>query len=378
MIIAREPNVYSFTGNSIVFELLVDTPDRIQVEIVTHEQSQYTSYYPFLENGQYKIKFDISDYLTAEKRDLYFSEEEIISPLYNFTLSYQVKIGSDYSFEGVAFKGGITKSDFKTLADNGFDIFSYRLGSYFNQFLFTTRTHSNEIRVRETELHPFVFINPGLDFVFKSESENTLTVTPDTSEKVCVLNFQAVREKFQELYNEIPKQIEVLVAGEVSFKIIIEPGAISEEKYLVRFLNSLGAYECIEVVGRLIHTPEFGDENKHSVLNEYDFFEDRRNRVSSRKTMKVETGYKHRRELPFVLDMIKSDEIYFIYPSGSSFRCNVIAEDPKFYHRMTVPTSISLIISEIVDEEFMSPELDNELLLSGSSIFDETFDGTFE
>lgn len=378
MIITREPNVYSFTGNSIVFEVLVDAPDRIQVEIMVNNQSRYTSYYPYLENGQYKVKFDISDYLIAEKRDLYVPQEEIISPLHGFTLSYQVKIGSDYSFEGIAFKGGITKSDFKTLADNGFDIFSYRLASYFNQFLFTTRTHSNEIRIRETELYPFVFINPELDFVFKSESENTLTVTSSTSEKVCVLNFQAVREKFQELYNENPKYIEVLVAGDVSCKMVIEPGAISEEIYLIRFLNSLGAYECIEIVGRLMHTPEFGDENKYSVLNEYDFFEDRRNRVSSRRTMKVETGYKQRRELPFILDMIKSDEIYFIYPDGSSFRCNVSAEDPKFYHRMTIPTSISLLISEIVDEEFMSPKLDNELLLSGSGIFDETFDSTYE
>lgn len=378
MIIAREPNVYSFIGNSIVFELLVDTPDRIQVEIEVNNQSRYTSYYSYLENGQYKVKFDISDYLTAEKRDLYFPQEDIISPLYGFILSYQVKIGSDYSFEGIAFKGGITKSDFKTLADNGFDIFSYRLGSYFNQFLFTTRTHSNEIRVRETELYPFVFINPELDFVFKSELGNSLRVSPGTPEKVCVLNFQALREKFQQLYSEKPNEFEVLIAGEVSFKIIIEAGSVSEETYLIRFLNSLGAYECIEVVGRLIHTPEFGDENKYSVFNEYDFFEDRRSRVSSRKTLKVETGYKHRRELPFILDMIKSDEIYFIYPDGSSFRCNVSAEDPKFYHRMTIPTSISLLISEIVNEEFMSPKLDNELLLSESGIFDETFDSTYE
>lgn len=376
--IIREPNTYSFTGNSIIFEILADNPDMINAQIIVNGNTRNTSYYPYLEDNLYKVRMEISDFLIQDLKPLVLPQGKIIAPLPDFGLAYQVKIDSEYSFEGFAFMGGITNHDFKILAENGFDIFTYRLGSYFNQFLFTTRTHSKEIKLRETELYPFVFINPGLDFTFKSESGNSLSISPSISEKVCVLDIQALRERFQILFNETPNRFEVSLADDTCFIITIEPGQISEEKYLIRFRNSLGAYEVIEIVGKAIHAPELADENKYSIFNNYDFFEDRRERVSSKGVIEVETGFKHRRELPFIMDMIQSDEIYFIYPDESYFRCHVKTDQAKYRHKMVTPTSISLIISEVTDEVFVSPSLDRELLFSGSGIFDATFDDSFE
>lgn len=375
--ITREPNIYSFTGNSIIFELLADSPDIINVQIIVEGITRNTSYYPYSEDNLYKVRMEISDFLIRDSDTMQIPTGEILAPLAGFALTYQVKIGSEYSFEGFAFRGGITHHDFKLLAENGFDIFSYRLGSYFNQFLFTTRTHSKEIKIKETELYPFIFINPGIDFHFKSESGHLLTV-PSVTTATAVLDVQALRSRYQLLYNETPNRFEVSLADDTSFIIRIEPGQISEEKYLIRFRNSLGAYEVTEVVGKATHTPELADENVFSVFNSYDFFEDRRDRVSSKAVLKVETGFKHRRELPFILDMIKSDEIYFIYPDESFFRCHVKAETPKYAHKMVTPTSISLIITEVMDEIFVSPKLDVELLFSGAGIFDETFDDTYQ
>lgn len=376
--IVREPNLYSFTGNSIIFEILADNPDMINAQIIVNGNTRNTSYYPYLEDNLYKVRMEISDFLIQKLKPLVLPQGEIIAPLPDFGLAYQVKIGSEYSFEGFAFRGGITNHDFKILAENGFDIFSYRLGSYFNQFLFTTRTHSKEIKLRQTELYPFIFINPSMNFTFKSESGNLLVVSPSTSEKICVLDVQALRVRFQLLFNETPNRFEVSLADDISFVITIEPPQLSEEKYLIRFRNSLGADEVIEVVGKATHVPELADENKYSIFNNYDFFEDRRERVSSKGVIEVETGFKHRRELPFIMDMIQSDEIYFIYTEKTFFRCNVKVENPKYSHKMVTPTSISLLITAVTDEIYMSPELDTDLFLSGSGIFDETFDESFE
>ena len=76
------------------------------------------------------------------------------------------------------------------------------------------------------------------------------------------------------------------------------------------------------------------------------------------------------------MDMIKSDEIYFIYPDGDSFRCHVKADSVQFRHLKTKPTSINLKIRAVTDEEFITTKIDitDDIF---NRIFDETFDETF-
>jgi hypothetical protein len=97
----------------------------------------------------------------------------------------------------------------------------------------------------------------------------------------------------------------------------------------------------------------------------------------------VETGYKERREFPFILNLIQSDEIYFIYPDGDSFRCHLTADSTQYRHLMTERTSVKLKIRPTVEEEFVTPKIefpvagDVSLLLSKQNIFfgeNEDFD----
>ena len=60
-----------------------------------------------------------------------------------------------------AWKGGISKKEFKRLRNMGTDIFSLKFLNESCNFFFTTRSNDWRIMMRETELYPLCFIYPG-------------------------------------------------------------------------------------------------------------------------------------------------------------------------------------------------------------------------
>jgi hypothetical protein len=376
--IFKEPSPYCFIGNAVTFEVQTDSYGAIVVEIISNGVSQKASYYPFKKGDIYTSRFNIAGYTSISSHTSDYPEGDPISPLSDFSIPYQVKIGEDYVFDGIAFKGGIDSQTLTVLGREDFDIFSYRLGSHFEQFLFTTRTHAKLVKLRESELYPFVFIHPGIGISFKSESGNTIIIPAQTEDSICVMDIAAVRLNYLYQFGETPHIIEVWTAGEKTFTIQIVPKQVSEESYLIRFKNSLGAYELIEVVGAASHEPQLSEPDIYQSLTGFGFYSDRRDRLSIQDIIKVETGYKTKDEILFIRDMVCSDETYFIYPDGSYFRCNVSVDKIAYQHKQVTPTSIPLIITNENDSRFVSPHLDWNSLISRAGIFDETFDDTFE
>lgn len=376
--VLKEPSPYCFIGNEVAFEVQTDSYGAIVVEIISNGISQKTSYYPFKRGDIYTSRFNIAGYLyiTSETSD--YPEGDLVSTLPDFSIPYLVKIGEDYVFDGIAFKGGIDNQTLVVLGKEGYNIFTYRLGSHFEQFLFTTRTHSKIVKVRESELYPFVFIHPGIDLTFRSESGNTITIPPQVEDSICVMDIAAVRINYLYQFGETPNIIEVWTAGEKTFTIQIVPKQVSEESYLIKFKNSLGAYELIEVVGAASHEPQISEPDIYQSLTDFGFYSDRRDRLSIQDIIKVETGYKAKDEILFIRDMVCSDEAYFIYPDGSYFRCNVSVDKLAYREKRVTPESIPLIVTDENDSRYVSPYLDWSTLISGAGVFDDTFDDTFE
>jgi len=375
--VLKEPRPYCFIGNSVNFEVQADSYGAIVVEIISNGVSQKASYYPFKKGNLYSIPFDIAGYLYMTSEADEYPLGGMISPLSGFSIPYQVKIGNDYIFNGVAFKGGINNQTLAILGKEDLDIFSYRLGSHFEQFLFTTRTHSKQIKIRESELYPFVFIHPGIDITFVSAA-GEITVPARAENSICVLDIDAVRKSLYNLYGETPENIEVWVALEKAFSIRITPNQVSEESYRIRFKNSLGAYELVEVVGSASHEPSISEPDIYQSLSDYGFYTDRRDRLSLQDVIKVETGYKTKDEILFIRDLVCSEETYFIYSDGSYFRCNISVDKITYQEKQATPTSIPLIITNENDSRYVSPPLDWSSLISRTGIFDDTFDDTFE
>ena len=76
--------------------------------------------------------------------------------------------------------------------------------------------------------------------------------------------------------------------------------------------------------------------------------------------------------------MVHSDDIYIIYPDASEIKVLVSVDNIRYRNRQTVTNSIPLKIKEVVENKFLSPNIDfNEL--SDTGIFDTFFESnTFE
>ncbi|MDR0681768.1 MAG: hypothetical protein LBG15_07975 [Dysgonamonadaceae bacterium] len=346
--VIKSPDSYSFCGNPMIFELLSSTADPLEIELTVEDQVQHLTYFPDQEG---KIRFDIADFC-KRNTEITLPEGQFVTPVTGLETTYTVRV-SDYEQNGIAFQGGISSYNHRILQKNGYNIFSYRLTQPFQQFLFTTRTNGRSIRLQKTELYPFVFIHPGLPIVFKSETGYTVETQAEEQGTVCAMDIRAV-------WNQMPagtRYVHVCIDGQDSFHFDIHPGTLSEEKYIIKFKNSFGTYELLEVTGRAMIAPEFSGEIAYLSFTKYNFFEDKRLRVKTKGVIDVETGYKKRSDFPFILDLIKSDECYFYYPDGEHFRCHVTSDQMQYRNLITEPASVKLKIKELIEEEYISERI---------------------
>ncbi|MDR1883729.1 MAG: hypothetical protein LBR26_13235 [Prevotella sp.] len=352
------PYKYAFAGNPMIFGITSNSQDEIIVGVkVGDGDIFYFSLVPYGTVAPYRATIDICGFVRNRLDGYALAGDGFVFPVDNFSTGYSVYVNGGLAFSGIAFRGGISKSLALQLAAENFkNIFDFRLLKFTRQFIFTTRTHGNIIRIRDTELSPFMFIHPGRAISFVSGSGSVINTPAMTKGAVCAMNLEAIYNRFLEM-GESPSMIKVsCISGYASFTFAIQPGVIAEERYLLRFLNSLGAFELVEVTGYACNTPSFSEENKWESMNVLGFFEENRERVSSVKAFEVEAGYKIKKELDFICDMIQSEEIYFIRPDGYTCRCLVTAENIRYRHRIVAPSSVLLKIREIAGSVYASPD----------------------
>lgn len=372
------PQPDAFAGNRLPFVFASDSDAMIIVKVIIAGTEHSFSYMPFGSAGAYRTSAEFGDLFRS-----YFSNaaitagEEIISPVDGFFVDYSVSVNDIPVFSGRAYRGGVSKRMFKTLSDNALDLFIYRLQNPDAMFLFSTRTNDRLLEVKESELYPFVFIYPDMTLSFADESGNVIPAGGYPAGQICSMDIALLRKSFAEQYETTPSAISVRTGGTEAFSIRIMPATAGPEHYTIRFRNSIGAFEVLEVTGVATHEPVIGDEYAWESMTGYGFYETRRDRLSLRNVINVQTGYKKRSEHPFVLDAIISEESYFVYPDGTSFRCNITADKPSFRHRMIAPNSILLKITEVTEDQYTTPAVDTSTL-DDLGFFDDYFDEYFD
>lgn len=361
----RTPQDYSFTGNPIVF-LLETTSDRMDFEVVVSGKSTKLSLIAYqvadFEMFPNRVRLDVSDIVHAfiEDQILTVTKGDIIHSVENFAFDCIVQfsdgqiVGSNF-FK--VFRGGISNEAISKLVAANRNMFTYRFNNPVYNPLFTTRTNGHHIILRETELYPFIFIHPGTPISFVTITGRIITQAALAEGTICSIDFEAVRQMFAGLYGELPSYIVVQFDQEFSFDLTIKPAQITEERCQLLFRNSLGSFEVIDVTGKKYDTPEFSEENLWQTLNENDYFEENRDRLTVRQKIEVESGFKKKDELNFIQDLIASDAIYCI-DGDRQFRCLVTVDKVKVARKMVSPNSIPLVIREITDEQFHSPDID--------------------
>lgn len=288
-----------------------------------------------------------------------------------------------------AHQGGVSKQNFRRLNQAETDIFEARFFNPACNFFMTTRTNDWRLSLKETELYPLVFFYPlqGTVSVQDIVSENTVSLPAVSNEvdyhgKLCALNLKAVRQYFLEEYDVIAGVFDVLVDGTPGARIAIQEARPELERYRLKFRNSYGAFEIIEITGKAQWAPTVeGDEEEASYqryMADIDDFATERQRMAMRQVLNISTGYKTNGELRFILDAIASDEIYLLDVGTDPVKVIATTEEMTFDHQPNGPQQFNLILKPADDDDCITPELDDDLAPVRGELFSQEFSEQFD
>ena len=244
-----------------------------------------------------------------------------------------------------AWKGGISKKEFKRLRNMGTDIFSLKFLNESCNFFFITRSNDWRITMRETELYPLCFIYPGHELKITELLTGQSLAVPGTAGNFYALNLEAVRLKFFTDYGVLANLFDVYSGDTFALRIGIEQSPTVRERYRLRFLNSYGTYEVFSLEGEASVTPGM-DEDEDAVFRRYDeitddYYSDRI-RTEIQEAVTIKTGFKRPQEIRFLLDLLSSDNVYLSGYGQEEIKVIPSAEEFSYRVRPDAPQNVTL------------------------------------
>jgi len=244
-----------------------------------------------------------------------------------------------------AWKGGISKKEFRRLRNMGTDIFSLKFLNESCNFFFTTRSNDWRITMRETELYPLCFIYPGHELKITELLTGQSLAVPGTTGSLYALNLEAVRLKFFTDYGVLANLFDVYSGDTFALRIGIEQSPTVREHYRLRFLNSYGTYEVFSLEGEASVTPGM-DEDEDAVFRRYDeitddYYSDRI-RTEIQEAVTIKTGFKCPQEIRFLLDLLSSDNVYLSGYGQEEIKVIPSAEEFSYRVRPDAPQNVTL------------------------------------
>ena len=244
-----------------------------------------------------------------------------------------------------AWKGGISKKEFRRLRNMGTDIFSLKFLNESCNFFFTTRSNDWRITMRETELYPLCFIYPGHELKITELLTGQSLAVPGTTGSLYALNLEAVRLKFFTDYGVLANLFDVYSGDTFALRIGIEQSPTVREHYRLRFLNSYGVYEVFSLEGEASVTPGM-DEDEDAVFRRYDeitddYYSDRI-RTEIQEAVTIKTGFKRPQEIRFLLDLLSSDNVYLSGYGQEEIKVIPSAEEFSYRVRPDAPQNVTL------------------------------------
>ena len=244
-----------------------------------------------------------------------------------------------------AWKGGISKKEFKRLRNMGTDIFSLKFLNESCNFFFTTRSNDWRITMRETELYPLCFIYPGHELKITELLTGQSLAVPGTAGNFYALNLEAVRLKFFTDYGVLANLFDVYSGDTFALRIGIEQSPTVRERYRLRFLNSYGTYEVFSLEGEASVTPSM-DEDEDAVFRRYDEITDDYYsdliRTEIQEAVTIKTGFKRPQEIRFLLDLLSSDDVYLSGYGREEIKVIPSAEEFSYRVRPDAPQNVTL------------------------------------
>lgn len=338
------PRTIALSGNPVKLDIVSSYPVTYVIKYAGK-----TIYEGSGEKGQFHVFIDETlATLLAPTKYTGAESEEILKVSGNL-IKYNVEVSNDrgerVSLEHSILLGGISKRTMRHLNQIGSNIFTFKLLNPDGNFFMTTRTESKILTMRETELRPLLFLAPASEITIKATENNFKTISGLTIQQCYALNLDAIRQYFFSSANIIVSKFDIIINGLLTVSIVIIPSKPAKERYFLEFLNSYGAYECIEVTGKPTLDQDTGDEDTYGKYDEQvnDYVESRE-RVSTLDSLHVQTGFKTEQELMFLLDMLSSDEVFLKGYEEKEIKVNASAESLSFAKTMNQPQSLPILL----------------------------------
>lgn len=361
------PATMALTGNPI--KLSVNTTSLATYVIKEGNNIVYTG------SGEGDFSIFIQDILAAivQPATLYNESVDVLisatGSAKDITITVTNTEGGEVTLTLKALIGGVSKRTLRRLNDENSNIFTWKLLNSEGNFFQTTRGTGRLFTIRETELLPIPFIYP--DAELKVVAAGIATPLPGTTGDPVALNLYRLRKNLFETSHILASVFDIY-SGEIkACTIVITPGTVSRERYLLQFLNSYGAYERIEVTGIGSIEHKAADEETYFVYDELvDDYVEARERQSGTDTLKVDSGYRSPEELVCLIDMLSSDDIKILGLDGRNIKVITTADNLASAARATTPESIKLTLrfaesehhhtGSLLDDDFGSPRIHTE------------------
>ena len=361
------PATMALTGNPI--KLSVNTTSLATYVIKEGNNIVYTG------SGEGDFSIFIQDILAAivQPATLYNESVDVLisatGSAKDITIAVTNTEGGEVTLTLKALIGGVSKRTLRRLNDENSNIFTWKLLNSEGNFFQTTRGTGRIFTLRETELLPIPFIYP--DGELKVIASGITTTLPGTTGDPVALNLYRLRKNLFETSHVLASVFDIY-SGEIkACTIVITPGTVSRERYLLQFLNSYGAYERIEVTGIGSIEHKAADEETYFVYDELvDDYVEARERQSGTGTLKVDSGYRSPEELVYLIDMLSSDDIKILGLDGRNIKVIATADNLASAARATTPESIKLTLrfaesehhhtGSLLDDDFGSPRIHTE------------------
>lgn len=254
--------------------------------------------------------------------------------------------------------GGVSRQNYRRYARMKTDAFEARFLNNANNFFMTTRTAGWRIVMKETELYPLYFISLER-FLYMTVVERTTgkTLIQDGNfdSGIFALDIDALRKQFFDEYGVLSNSFDIYKGdpSQYSCSIVIERSDPARERYRLKFRNSLGVFEIIELAGELAITPDYAaaDEARFSRYDaETDDFTADRERITRPQSLTIETGVMRADTVRFLMDMIGSEEVYLLDLSELPVKVIPSIEELKYKPRPETPQKFTVKLQMAEDE----------------------------
>lgn len=277
--------------------------------------------------------------------------------------------GSEVTLTLKALIGGVSKRTLRRLNDENSNIFTWKLLNSAVNFFQTTRGTGRIFTVRETELLPIQFLYP--DEELRVVAAGITTALPGTTGDSVALNLYRLRKNLFEEHHILASVFDIYSGETKACTIVVTPGTVSRERYLLEFLNSYGVYERIEVTGIGSIKHEASDDETFFVYDDLvDDYVEARERQPGTDTLKVESGYRTPEELIHLIDMLSSDDVKILGVDGRNIKVIATADNLTSAARATAPESVKLTLrfaeterhhtGSLLDDDFGSARIHTE------------------